>query len=161
MFRTLSLHQNLNGSVCYPIFQLWMARVGEIKQGAREGLDRDPDSDLIHACAPCSGPTAQCLAGRRVFCVCFFFANYGAWGRRALWSLPKDLILPFVLRHREEIVLVSDSLLVRHQGLVCGVCMVWSVHVCACVSPHWPLWACVSASPPCSLLLTQTTFTFY
>lgn len=126
-----------------------------MKQGAGEGLVRDPDSDLKPALPARGGPLPSVWPGEGVF------ANYGAWGRWALWSLPKDLILPFVLRHQEEMALVSDPLPARRQGLVCGVCTVWSVHVCACVSPYWPLWACVSASPPCSLLLTQATFTFY
>lgn len=154
MFRTSGLHQNLIGSVCYPIFQMCVARLGETKQGAREGLDRDRLRSTT--CAPCSEALCAGFGPEKGFLLIMGLGVGGLFG-----FLPEDLILPLVLRHQEEIVLVSDSLLVRRQGLVCGVCTAWHVHVCACVSPHWPLWACVSASPPCSLLLTQTDFTFY
>lgn len=43
----------------------------------------------------------------------------------AFGSLPGDLTLLFVLRHREEIVPVSDSRVVSLLGLVRGVCTVW------------------------------------
>lgn len=46
---------------------MYMARLGEMKQGAREGLDRDPDSDLMPT-LPAQRPSAQCLAARRYFC---------------------------------------------------------------------------------------------
>lgn len=137
----MGLHQNLTGSVCYPISQMRVARLGETKQEAREGLDRDRRRS--NTCALCSEALCPGFGREKGFLLIM-----GLGVGRLLGSLPEDLTLPLVLRHREEIVLVSDSCLVRRQSLVCGVCAVWSVHVCACVSPCWPPWACVSASPP-------------
>lgn len=45
-------------------------------------------------------------------------------------SLPEDLTLLFVLRHREEIVPISDSCVVSLLGLVRGVCTRACVIVC-------------------------------
>nr|KAF6382682.1 hypothetical protein mPipKuh1_009026 [Pipistrellus kuhlii] len=131
-----------------------VARLGETKQEAREGLDRDRLRS--NPCPFCSEALCTGFGREKGFLLIMGLGVGGLFG-----SLPEDLTLPLVLRHREETVLVSDSRLVRRQSLVCGVCTAWSVHVCACVSPRWPPWACVSASPPCSLLPTQTTFTFY
>lgn len=45
---------------------------------------------------------------------------HGAFG-----PLPGDLTLLFVLRHREEILRVSDSRVVSLLGLARGVCTMW------------------------------------